>query len=190
MNVKRSLVVRLSKQESGSLYYLRCSSYISNKSCTYHSIRLDYVQNIVINKLNEILQTFNEEEKLAKFIINKLSNNKNINKSFKEYKKRLSKLEIEIDSLYNDKLNNLIFEEDFKRIYDKKSKEKEYLLKKIKIIEESEKTNITYDMIKNIIDKIKNNTKINREILNSLVDKIEIDNSKNIYIYFKFRGEN
>ena len=60
----------------------------------------------------------------------------------------------------------------------------------IKIIEESEKTNITYDMIKNIIDKNKNNTKINREILNSLVDKIEIDNSKKIYIYFKFRKEN
>ena len=43
------------------------------------------------------------------------------------------------------------------------------------------------ELIENIVTKFQNLKQIDREILGDLVDRIEIDKNKKIYIYFKFK---
>lgn len=116
-------------------------------------------------------------------------------KETENLKKYLEKLTFEIDSIYSDKLNGILSEDDFKRIYERKKLEKKTILEKIKKIKNYVKNNIidedemSREIVQKFLDIIQNATtsNITKEILTDLVDKVEIDNNKNIYIYFKFK---
>lgn len=116
-------------------------------------------------------------------------------KETENLKKYLENLTFEIDSIYSDKLNGILSEDDFKRIYERKKLEKKTILEKIKKIKNYVKNNIidedemSREIVQKFLDIIQNATtsNITKEILTDLVDKVEIDNNKNIYIYFKFK---
>ena len=180
---------------NGPVYYFRCNTYVAStrlRLCTSHSIRMDYVEKLVIDKLETLLQTFNPKEELINITKQKLQDY-NINKlnikKLEEYKIKLSKLVLEIDNIYNDKLSGVLSQDDFVRIYERKKQEKICLQNKIdnlkfnlenKIINQDEYVN-------ELIKKFNSNFEINQEILTELVDRIEIDKTKKIFIYFKFK---
>lgn len=98
-----------------------------------------------------------------------------------------------MDSLYLDKVHGLVDEEMYKRIYEKTMKEIKKLeleiseLERQKGINESKQDNNSSfsKCKKSALDymPLKNPTK---EQLMRLVDKIEIDKDKKIYVHLKF----
>lgn len=98
-----------------------------------------------------------------------------------------------MDSLYLDKVHGLVDEEMYKRIYEKTRKEIKKLeleiseLERQKRINESKQDNNSSfsKCKKSALDymSLKNPTK---EQLMRLVDKIEIDKDKKIYVHLKF----
>lgn len=180
----------------GRVYYFRCSTYTSYarlRLCTSHNMRMDIVENTVISKIKSIIDKYSKITKLPKITKQELEEKKkelNYTNKLEDLNRKLEKISDEIDKVYNDKLLGILSPEDFVRIYEKKKKQKEEVLNKIdqtkvyikdKVLNEEE-------IIKQIVDKYQNMETINREILVSLVDRVEVDQDKKVYIYFKFKS--
>lgn len=180
----------------GKVYYFRCSTYTQNARlglCTSHNVRMDIVEKAVNDKILSILYKFFNEGNLIQVTKQKIIDAKkciSFESEIENYKTKLNKISLEIDSIYNDKLSGLLSEDDFIRIYERKKQEKENLQKKIDEIKlHIENSVINEDeLIKNIVSNFQGLEQVNREILNNLVDRIEIDKNKNIYIKFKFKS--
>lgn len=182
--------------KKGKIYYFRCNTYTSYSKqnyCSLHSIRMDFVETIVTDKVKSIINSFNEKCKMINITKQKLEENfKKISykQNLENCEKKLSKLISEIDNIYSDKLNGIILQDDFLRLYQKKTQEKIQLQNII----DSIKTDINYKMINEdslinkLIDMFNSNLTINREILFELIDRIEIDKDKKVYIFFKFKN--
>lgn len=182
----------------GKVYYFRCSTYTSYaklRLCTSHSIRMDYVENLVLSKIKEILEDFNEKDKMIDIAKQKIKdqNQKKIYiYELEIFKSRLSKILLEIDSIYNDKLSGVLSQDDFERIYERKKQEKAEIQNKIEKLKISIDTKTVDEekLINSLIKKFKTTLTISREILCDLIDRIEIDENKKVYIYFKFKTLN
>ena len=121
-----------------------------------------------------------------------------------EYQKQLNKEEnkvkninLNIDKMYIDKLNGIISADDYIRFYKRFSEEKKNLLEKqyelkqkIRIINQKKEKNIEKSKIKQIINDFSNMKEIDKVLLYRLINHIEIDIDKNIYIHFKFNHLN
>lgn len=108
---------------------------------------------------------------------------------------QISKINKNLDSLYNDKLKRILLDTDFIRISQKFIQEREKL--------ESQKRELTdrvqslqgQKIVKNKSDEEQMNKmineflemkEVNKESLFRLIDKIEIDKDKNVFISFNF----
>lgn len=180
----------------GKVYYFRCSTYTANARlglCTSHNIRMDIVEKAVNNKIISILNNFFDKDNLVKVAKTKIEEKRksiSLEKEIQEYETKINKISLEIDNIYDDKLSSIITEDDFIRIYKRKKLEKENLQKKIEEIKLHIEKNIVNEdeLVKKIVTKFQDLKQINREILCDLVDRIEIDKNKKIYIYFKFKS--
>ena len=103
--------------------------------------------------------------------------------------KALEVIEIQIDKVYEDKLNGLISNEDFKRIYDNKITERNKKQKQLQELNNisNEKEIVDYEKIMSDFLKKEN---ITNYMLTALIDKIEIDNNKQVTIHYKFNPLN
>ncbi len=185
------------KLANGKAYYFRCSTYTSYSKlgyCTTHSIRMDYVEKIVIAKLKTILQNFSRKDLMINIAKQRLKKQKQTDLNTNELedsKMQLSKLTSEIDNLYNDKLAGILSQDDFIRIYERKKQEKIQIKNRISMLESYLDTHINDDVfINNLIEKFNSNIIIDREILVYLIDRIKIDKNKKVYIFFKFKNPN
>ncbi len=182
--------------KDGKVYYFRCNTYIKNTRlglCASHNIRMNIVENIINEKILAILSNFFNEDNLVNITRKKIKEKQeqiSFEKELEVYSIKLNKLLQEIDGIYNDKLSGLLSEDDFTRIYERKKQEKEKIQKRISEITIHLNDNAINEdeIIKNIVTNFKNIKHINREILCDLVDRVEIDKDKRIYIYFKFKG--
>ena len=134
--------------------------------------------NMLENALKNSDKLKNKKNKIL-YEINKLDN-------------EIENLKRKIDVCYNDKLDGNITLEMYKRTYnnftlDIKNKEKEIKLYKEQL-KNLENTNVTDD--KYYAQKIEEFLKLEkptRALITTLIDRIEIDEDKNIDIYYKFR---
>ncbi|MEG1141655.1 MAG: hypothetical protein RSE41_04275 [Clostridia bacterium] len=156
---------------------------------------MDTVENAVVDKITGICNNYANKEDLVKISKQKIrEKNENIsyNQELENIKTKISNVTSSIDNIYNDKLNGVLSEDDFIRIYERKKEEKENLLKRINEISSYINNNFINEdeLTKKIIDKFLDSKKITREILTDLIKKIEIDQKKYIYIHFKFKSLN
>lgn len=153
---------------------------------------MDIVEKTVTDKILDILNNFSNKDDLIKVIKQKIEEKRqkiSLQKEIEDYKIKLNKISLEVDSIYNDKLSGILSQDDFVRIYERKKQEKENLKKRIDKLNMHIQNNVINEdeLVKNIVSKFKNLKQINREILCDLVDRIEIDENKKIYVYFKFK---
>ena len=177
--------------------YITCMDY-KPRGCYALNMNYDKFEERILKVIKQVCEIYHNKKVFCR-LYNQLDS-KNINIKAK-YEKSLQSLEYDIrdinfklDKMYNDRLNDVITDEDYKRysanfIKDRErlQNEKVELESKIKDLEQ----NITYsekeddDLKKAIKDflSMKEITKIN---LYRLIKKIEIDKDKNVYIYFNF----
>jgi len=167
--------------------YGNCNYYIkhkTSKACTPHSIKYNYLEDIVIKEINNIIKNINRNN-----IINKLKDidrKKNkiieINKDINRLKKLIELNNNKLDKMYIDKIDGNIDDNMYNRIYNRITEENKIYKDKIDSIniDKIEKKEIDYNKL---IDKY---LIINRNLINNIIEKIYIDEDKNIEIYFKF----
>ncbi|MTI67508.1 MAG: DUF4368 domain-containing protein [Firmicutes bacterium] len=177
----------LLKVTVGNKYeYLRCKLYARDpqkKLCTSHSIRLDYLTELVKKKIKEkieyltdsnIINKFKEEDEFTKSMTLK-------EKELDEINKKMKEISLIIKSLYVDKVKGNITEDQFNELNYSFSKEKEELL----IRQEKLKTEIrdTSEKLENInrwvelVKKYKGFNELSKVMVNELIDYIEVAES-------------
>ena len=171
--------------------YGNCNYWIKRKKqnvCTPHSIKYNTIEELVINNIKKLIKNNITKEDINK-IINKLNNNnqkQNLINEIKKIDNNINNINKKIDICYNDKLEGNITLDIYKRTYNNLSLEiKNNILKKEEYQKELIKNN-NNNNYKNKIKEILNLNNINRILISSLIDKIEIDEKNNIYIYYRF----
>ena len=200
---KATLRCREEKRKNGSIWratYFICSkrnNYSGLCDCKQISARLieEAVKQQVkseVEKINlskeEIKQIYEQAREQAKSKENLLK------EALKNLKEQLKEIEINIEEIYQDKINKIIQLEDFKVIYEKKQKQRDKILKEIKRTQESLNQNnkqspkVDYKEIKKIADEFLKLENPNKIILEGLIEKIEFDKEKNIKIKLTFEN--
>ena len=205
---KRILEGKIFCKECGnrlSVYYrkkldywsINCNRYSRDPKrgrCSSHFYPYDYLEEQILERFNNSVSTFIKE-----LDVEELNNEvqKNVHRETEDIDKKMNDLLKEKDqimnklsTIYSDRCNNIISAELYKEL----SIESETKLKKINNIIEEEKikkkniknkANILPDYTKKI-KKLLDLKKPKKELINTLIDKIVIDENRNINIIFKY----
>ena len=97
-----------------------------------------------------------------------------------------------LEELYEDKVNQVIRVEDFERMYNQTTEDKKENIEKIKNIEveikqiEEKLNDVDMEKIEKRAKEILSLNNITKEMYQKLIERIEFDKEKNIFIRFKF----
>ncbi len=202
-NNKLTIRVKIDHNKKGDTIrrYILCNTAnkkFSNKTCYKRYINYDIFEKQAISKISEILEVyinsnaFKNEDALQK-ILESQSNKGNIIKKIEKLNKDLEKVNKKISTLYNDKLNGLLEEQDFKLFSENLINER-HRIEKLLNETQKELDNFEDDSISNrikldmqkVIKKLLKSKEFNKETINQLVNRIEIDKDNQAVIYFNF----
>lgn len=185
------------KQIKNPIPYITCRN--SKKGiCPPQHLNYNKFEKEVLQYLKEFLLLYTDKSRLEKIYKKyKASKNNNISKYEKELRQidtRINTLSNQIDSIYFDKLNHIISENDYFRYTNKIIRERDILESQkkeiVKLINNTkEKQDIgTKEEMEKLINEFLNT--ISKKSLYMLIDNIEIDENKNVFINFAFRSLN
>lgn len=202
-NNRLTIRTKVDHNKSGDVTrrYILCGTAAkkySNKSCYSRYINYDVFEEMAISKITDTLElyinskAFKDEEVLKK-ILDAQSNKGSILKKIEKLEKDLENVNKKIATLYNDKLNGLLEEQDFKLFSEGLVNERHRIEKILNesrneldsFQEDANNNRIKVDMQK-IIKKILKNKEYTKEIINQLVNRIEVDKDNHAVIYFNF----
>ena len=177
--------------------YITCRN--SKKGiCPPQHLNYNKFEKEVLQYLKDFLMLYTDKSRLEKIYKKyKFSKNNNVSKYEKELKQidsRINTLTNQIDSIYFDKLNHIISENDYFRYTNKIIGERDILESQkkeiVKLINNTkEKQDIgSKEEMEKLINEFLNNT--SKKSLYMLIDNIEIDENKNVFINFAFSSLN
>ncbi len=189
--------ISITKNGNGK-YYCNCNYYKKHSKrglCTPHSFSYQQFEDKILSDLKNICKQYLKKDKLID--IAKNSNKKEKRISYLEnelikVKNTINSYKRNLDEVYIDKLNKTITLEQFQRVNEtiikNIEKEKEYLNSlelEYNCLILNQPVNEDYD---SIISDFLSFKKPSRQLIASLIDKIEIDKDKNVYINFKIKS--
>ena len=171
------------RRKSDNNSYTICNYYRTYKTrrCKMHSNNYDKLESAILNELFKICESKIDKDLIKDKVIKDIKKLVKKKDKRKLLKKEINNLNNKIDTIYLDKLNNIITENQYLKIRDYLLKEINNKEKELKIKENIE-TNINYKKI----DDILNNKKFTRELLVNLIKKIEIFEDKSITVFLSF----
>ena len=101
----------------------------------------------------------------------------------------MDSLTANLDRTYMDRLNGLLAEGDFERIYRRIQTERETLEKRLKELEaQKERPIFTQEQAQELVQRFMNAAFASRELLVSLIERVELTEDKEIIIKFRFQA--
>ena len=89
--------------------------------------------------------------------------------------------------MYTDRLSGLLPETDFQRIFTRIKEERGRLEERIRDLEQQQKSPVSHeDRAKELVQRFLNTACASRELLVSLIERIELTEDKEIIIKFRF----
>jgi DNA invertase Pin-like site-specific DNA recombinase len=193
--------VLMCKECGGSMSYrnkyqgYKCTnSQMGGGRCTAHSVKENDLKSIIIEDLKKYINKvetnplFNEAEKLAK-------KKNDYEKELLKIDKELSKLDIQFENLYMDKLDDTITTRNFESLSKSIQKKQDELIKRKESLEEKQRVGEDvggiFKRYKEKIRSVLNFEEFDRTIVESLIDKVIVTEDvkrkyKEIDIYYKF----
>ena len=188
-------VINRKNKEGKDVLYFVCRTYqrfTKAGVCTSHTIKEEKINKAVSDEIKNMCLQFIDIDKMIQLSEEFISKN-DINKKIKDeiilYTSQIYKIENKIDKLYLDKLDCIISNEDFKRIYKKINDERNDIESKLINLEKQQKDIADMkDTSKKLVQEFIDTIDLNRELLISLIDKIEFTENKEIIIKLKFKN--
>ena len=186
-----------SRRKKDNRCYTICNyyrTYMKYHVCTTHSNNYDVLENIILNTLKELCLNYIDKKKIKEETLKNINNDnkQSVKKEISVLKTEINRINSNLDNIYLDKLNKVIIKEQFNRV--KIKLENELKIKQDRYIELSSNINekynneINHKKIEKFIDEFLLMEKHNRELIVSLVDRIEIFENKNINIKTTFNN--
>lgn len=158
--------------------------------CTCHSIKEKTVTNAVIAKVREVCEAYlNPKELLpmAQEAVEQAQKENALETEVQAVQSKIDSLTANLDKVYLDRLSGLLPEADFERIYNRVKVERSALEEKRQELERRRKKPVhTENMAKELVQRFMDTAFASRELLVSLVERVELTESKEILIQFRF----
>ena len=158
--------------------------------CTCHSIKEETVNEAVLAKLREVCQAYLEPERLRPIAEEEVEKAKKAAKCEAEIQSLQSKittLTTKLDQMYMDRLNGLLPEEDFQRIYQKVKMDRTVLEDRLKNLQNQLDQPVSAEeKARSLVKQFLDSALTSRELLVSLIERVELTEEKEIIIKFRF----
>ena len=191
---------RLARRDcNGKIYYF-CATRTAFHLCD-NSNYISYIniENEVLKYIQNFLKKYSNPKALRQAYISEYSKNKtkideyNVTRS--NLSKELLKINNKLDTLYNDKLNNIIstdiykkhavtLKEEQKNSQNKIAEIESYINKEEKRLQSLNKDD---EKISGIINKFRNLENINQDVIDEFIEKISIDKNRDFHIDLNFK---
>ncbi|MDR1240878.1 MAG: recombinase family protein [Oscillospiraceae bacterium] len=170
--------------DKGKIYeYLTCNNYRrfpDLKRCTSHLIRLDVLTETVIEEIKLFCKKF-------KAIKYDSEDQEKIKKEIDSLKFQIENINFKIDKIYEDELSGHISSDLFSRMGSKFEKSKEILKAKLETLKNSSVSKQqNYLNTKEAVQNFLNSSECNREMIMSLVERIEVGKNKEVAVVFRY----
>ena len=158
--------------------------------CTCHSIKEKTVTDAVISKVREVCEAYlNPDELLpvAKEAVEKAGKQSGLVTELQALQSRIDSLTANLDRMYTDRLSGLLPEADFQRIFGRIKGEREQLEEKRQALEFQKKSPVrSEDRARELVQRFINTAGESRELLVSLIERVELTEDKEVIIKFRF----
>ena len=159
--------------------------------CTSHTIKEQTVTQAVIEKVQEVCWQYLRADQLlpaAKREVAKALAEASNEKEIASLKAKIESLTIHLDKVYMDKLSGILDEADFQRIYTKVKADRAALEQRLSQLDRPDYSPAEQvDLAKKLVERFLETASTNRELLVSLIERVELTADKQIIIKFRFR---
>lgn len=197
---KLQIVLKKNSKRQAKLHpYIVCSDY-KERGCYPQNMNYDKFESHILYVIKKICQIYADKEIF--YSIYEKYQNKTLDirqgylNKIEQINKAIFEINNNLDKMYMDKLKGVLQEEDYIRVSQKFNFERTKLTEQKKELEqkinqaelklETKKTTKEEKELDNLIEEFLKLEKIDKIYLYRLINKIEIDKDKNIYIYFNF----
>ncbi len=158
--------------------------------CTCHSIKEKTVTDVVIAKVREVCQAYlNPDELLpvAQETVENAKKQSSLESELQALQSKIDSLTANLDRMYTDRLSGLLPEVDFQRIFSRIKLEREQLEAKRQELELRQKSPVrSEDRARELVQRFIETAGESRELLVSLIERVELTEDKEIIIKFRF----
>ena len=162
--------------------------------CTCHSIKEKTVTDAVLAKVREVCEAYLDPAKLlpiAKEAISNADKASCAEAKIQSLHSKIDSLTANLDKMYMDKLSGILSDDDFQRIYLKAKAQRSQLENQLKTLEQEKEAPVSKDdRAKELVQRFLESVPTNRELLFSLIERVELSEDKQIFIKFRFRQLN
>ena len=159
--------------------------------CTCHSIKEQTVTEAVIERTREVCEAYLNPERLRAIAAAAVAASGRADGREEELSAlhaRIDSMTAHLDRMYMDRLNGLLADVDFERLYGRIKAERTALEEKLRELEAQKKTPVPVeDRAWELVQQFLHRAFTSRELLVSLIERIELTESKEIIIRFRFR---
>ena len=159
--------------------------------CSCHSIKEQVVTEAVLAKVREVCEAYLDPQKLqpiAADAVEKARKAENHEAEIQVIQSKIDSLTANLDKMYMDRLTGLLAEADFERIYQRVKIDRTSLEEKRKELEAQKESPVsTEDQAKKLVQQFLKSAYTSRELLVSLIERVELTEDKQIIIKFRFR---
>ena len=173
--------------------YFVCRTYqrfTKAGACTCHSIKEKTVTDAVIDKVREVCQAYlNPDELLpmAREAVENARKQNNLEAELQVVQAKIDSLTANLDRMYTDRLNGLLPEEDFQRIFNRTKLDRKLLEEKRQELELQKKSPVrSEDRARELVQRFIETAGESRELLVSLIERVELTEDKEVIIKFRF----
>ena len=159
--------------------------------CTSHTIKEQTVTQAVIEKVQEVCWQYLQADQLlpaAKREVAKALAEANNEKEIVSLKAKIDSLTAHLDKVYMDKLSGVLDESDFQRIYAKVKADRAALEQRFSQLDRPDYSPAEQvDLAKKLVERFLETACTSRELLVSLIERVELTSDKQIIIKFRFK---
>lgn len=158
--------------------------------CTCHSIKEKTVTDAVVAKVREVCQACLKPDELlpmAREAVENAGKGSGLKMELQDLQSRIDSLTAKLDRMYTDRLNGLLPEADFQRIFSRIKGEREQLEEKRKALAFQQKSPVSSeDRARELVQRFIETAGESRELLVSLIERVELTEDKEVIIKFRF----
>ena len=173
--------------------YFVCRTYqrfTRNGACATHYIKEKTVTDAVISRMREVCKDFLDGQVLlpmAQEAVRETSRQNRCSAKMDALQEKIESLTKNIDRMYTDRLSGLLPEADFQRIFIRLKDQRGRLEERLQKLEQWQKYPINQrDRALELTQRYRDTACASRELLVSLIERIELTEGKEIIIKFRF----
>ena len=159
--------------------------------CSSHAIKESVVTEAVLAKVREVCEAYlkpNDLQPVAEDAVNRARCQERHEVELREVQQKIGQLTAHLEKMYMDRLSGLLAEEDFARIYRRLREERDALEKKRAALQaRAEEVVKAEEQAEKLVKQFVQSACTNRELLVSLIERVELTEDKRIIIRFRFQ---